>query len=98
MDHFHIVSAPMPHTIYILGTDSEQCKELREILQERVANVIVSVGDEIPELQQSDTIIIPGEEHNTSLFYRHLLYKLEDQVRRSEFLGELIRLFSSSLQ
>jgi diguanylate cyclase (GGDEF)-like protein len=89
----------MAHTIFILGTDAEQCKELREILQDRVADAIVtSSGENIPSVQKSDTIIITSEEKNTGVLYRRLLNKLEDQVRRAQFLGEMVRLFSSSHQ
>jgi diguanylate cyclase (GGDEF)-like protein len=89
----------MAHTIFILGTDAEQCKALREILQERVADAIVtSSGENFPSVQKSDTIIITSEEKNTGVLYRRLLNKLEDQVRRAQFLGEMVRLFSSSHQ
>jgi diguanylate cyclase (GGDEF)-like protein len=90
----------MAHTIFILGTNAQQCKELREILQERIADTIVttSTGDQIPEIEETDTIIITTEERNTGVLYRHLLNKLEDQVHRAQFLSELIRLFSSSLK
>src|SRR5579863_3324669 len=89
----------MAHTIFILGTDAEQCKELREILQERVADAIVtSSGENFPSVQKSDTVIITSEEKNTGVLYRRLLNKLEEQVHRAELLSQLIRLFSSSLQ
>src|SRR5262249_6312080 len=89
----------MAHTIFILGTDADQCKELREILQDRVADAIVtSSGENFPSIQKSDTIIITSEEKNTGVLYRRLLNKLEDQVRRAQFLGEMVRLFSSSHQ
>jgi diguanylate cyclase (GGDEF)-like protein len=87
----------MAHTIFILGTDADQCKELRELLQDRVADAIVtSSGENFPSVQKSDTIIITSEEKNTGVLYRRLLNKLEDQVRRAQFLGEMVRLFSSS--
>ena len=89
----------MAHTIFILGTDADQCKEIREILQDRVADAIVtSSGENFPSVQKSDTIIITSEEKNTGVLYRRLLNKLEDQVRRAQFLGEMVRLFSSSQQ
>jgi diguanylate cyclase (GGDEF)-like protein len=89
----------MAHTIFILGTDPQQCKELREILQERIAfPVVTPVGDELPTISESDTVIITSEEKNTGILYRRLLNKLEEQVHRAELLSELIRLFSSSLQ
>src|SRR5437016_8808155 len=89
----------MAHTIFILGTDARQCKELREILQDRIADAIVtSSGEHLPSLQESDTVIITSEEKNTGVLYRRLLNKLDDQVHRAHFLGELIRLFSSSTQ
>lgn len=89
----------MGHTIFILGTDPQQCKELREILQNRVADTIVtSAGTDIPSIKETDTVIITSEERNTGVLYRRLLNKLEEQVQRARFLGELIRLFSSAHQ
>src|ERR1051326_1197288 len=90
----------MANTIFILGTDAEQCKELRELLQERVGNdaIVTLSGENLPTVQKSDTIIITSEEKNTGVLYRRLLNKLEDQVRRAQFLGEVVQLFSSSHQ
>jgi diguanylate cyclase (GGDEF)-like protein len=89
----------MAHTIFILGTDPQQCKDLREILQARVADEIVTAnGTDLPSIQESDTVIITSEEKNTGILYRRLLNKLEEQVHRAELLSQLIRLFSSSLQ
>src|SRR5947208_9687685 len=90
----------MAQTIFILGTDLQQCKELREILQERIADNIVTAhrDDNLPSIQESDTVIITSEEQNTGILYRRLLNKLEEQVHRAELLSELIRLFSSSVQ
>src|SRR2546425_11595043 len=89
----------MAHTIFILGTDPQQCKELREILQERIADNIVTAHreDNLPNVKQSDTVFITSEEKNTGILYRRLLNKLEEQVYRAELLSDLIRLFSSSL-
>src|SRR5881628_2391130 len=90
----------MGHTIFILGTDPQQCKELREILQERISDNIVTAHreDNLPDIKESDTVIITSEEKNTGILYRRLLNKLEEQVHRAELLSELIRLFSSSMQ
>jgi two-component system cell cycle response regulator len=89
----------MAHTIFILGTDPQQCKELREILEGRVADNIVTPNvDELPSIKESDTVIITSEEKNSGILYRKLLSKLEEQVHRAELLSQLIRLFSSSLQ
>jgi diguanylate cyclase (GGDEF)-like protein len=89
----------MAHTIFILGTDPQQCKELKEILQGRVAdNIVTANGGDLPNIQESDTVIITSEEKNTGVLYRRLLSKLEEQVHRAELLSQLIRLFSSSLQ
>src|SRR5438105_15606494 len=90
----------MAHTIFILGTDPKQCKELREILQQRIEDEIVTAHreDSLPNIKESDTVIITSEEKNTGILYRRLLNKLEEQVHRAELLSELIRLFSSSLQ
>src|SRR5213593_1742410 len=90
----------MGHTIFILGTDPQQCKELREILEERISDNIVMAHreDNLPNIKESDTIIITSEEKNTGILYRRLLKKLEEQVHRAELLSDLIRLFSSSVQ
>src|SRR5207253_3347145 len=89
----------MAHTIFILGTDPQQCKELREILQGRIAdNIVTPSGDDLPSITESDTVIITSEEKNTGILYRRLLNKLEEQVHRAELLSDLIRLFSSSVQ
>src|SRR5258705_8607345 len=90
----------MAHTIFILGTDSQQCKELREVIEERIADSIVTAHSEanLPDIKESDTVIITSEEKNTGILYRRLLNKLEEQVHRAELLSELIRLFSSSIQ
>ena len=89
----------MAHTIFILGTDPQQCKELKEILQGRIAGEIVtSQGSDLPTITDSDTVIITSEEKNTGILYRRLLNRLEEQVHRAELLSQLIRLFSSSLQ
>ncbi len=90
----------MAHTIFILGTDPRQCKDLKEILQERITDHIVTTHNEenLPAITESDTVIITAEEKNTGVLYRRLLNKLEEQVHRAELLSELIRLFSSSLK
>jgi diguanylate cyclase (GGDEF)-like protein len=94
----------MAHTIFILGTDPHQCKELQEILQERVpVQVVTTDGSDLPTISESDTIILASEENNNNgaangVVYRRLLNKLEQQVDRAELLSQLIRLFSSSLQ
>src|SRR5207248_10996610 len=90
----------MAHTIFILGTDPQQCKELREILQERIADNIVTAhrDDNLPNIKESDTVIITSEEKNSGILYRRLLNRLEDQVHRAELLSDLNRLFSSSVQ
>jgi len=90
----------MAHTIFILGTDTEHCKSLREILQERNPDAVVTTSLEgrVPRLKESDIVVITSEERNTGVLYRHLLDKLEDQVHRAQFLSELMHLFSSSLQ
>src|SRR6516225_1356124 len=90
----------MAHTIFILGTDPQQCKELREILQGRIADNIVTAhsGENLPNIKETDTVIITSEEKNTGILYRRLLNKLEEQVHRAELLSQLIRLFSSSLK
>ena len=90
----------MAHTIFILGTDPQQCEELKEILQERIADTIVSAhsDDDLPSIAESDTVILTSEAKNTGILYRRLLNKLEEQVHRAELLNDLIRLSSSSLQ
>jgi diguanylate cyclase (GGDEF)-like protein len=90
----------MQHTIFILGTSRDQCAELRDILQEKIADKIIttSVGDPIPKVSDSDTVIISAEERSSGVLYRHLLERLDEQVQRAQVLGELIRLSSSTLR
>src|SRR5215471_619327 len=89
----------MAHTIFILGTDPQQCKELKEILKGQIGdNIVTANGVDLPTVKETDTVIITSEEKNTGVLYRRLLNKLEEQVHRAELLSELIRLFSSSLQ
>jgi diguanylate cyclase (GGDEF)-like protein len=90
----------MGQTIFILGTDPQQCKDLREILQDRIPGTVVTATTDstLPSIKESDTVIITSEEKNTGILYRRLLNKLEEQVHRAELLNQLIRLFSSSLQ
>src|SRR5262245_30811408 len=89
----------MSQTIFILGSNSSQCAELRDILKDRVADPIVTaaIGDTIPNIQQNDAVIVTGEEQRTGVLYRHLLDRLAQQAQRAEVLGELMRLFSSTL-
>src|SRR2546422_9244471 len=90
----------MAHMIFILGTDPQKCRELKEIIQGRTADHIVTPtnGDDLPGIKESDTVIITSEEKNTGILYRQLLTKLEEQVHRAEFMKELMRLFSSPIQ
>jgi diguanylate cyclase (GGDEF)-like protein len=89
----------MAHTIFILGTDPQQCKELKEILQGRITgSIFTSNGNDLPNIKDSDAVIITSEEKNTGILYRRLLTRLEEQVHRAELLSHLIRLFSSSIQ
>jgi diguanylate cyclase (GGDEF)-like protein len=98
-EFLELAKKDMAHTIFILGTDPQQCRELREILQGRIADDIVThSGEDLPAIKESDTVIITSEEKNTGILYRRLLNKLEEQVHRAELLSQLIRLFSSSLQ
>ena len=89
----------MGHTIFILGTDPQQCKELKEILQGRISgSIVTSNGNDLPSIKETDAVIITSEEKNTGILYRRLLNRLEEQVHRAELLSHLIRLFSSSIQ
>ncbi len=67
--------------IFILGTDPQKCRELKEIIQGRTADHIVTPtnGDDLPGIKESDTVIITSEEKNTGILYRRLLNKLEEQ-------------------
>src|SRR6187551_3731092 len=92
----------MAHTIFILGTDAQQNKELQEFIRERVGNgekvVTADSEDALPSIKDSDTLFVTAEEKTSGILYRRLLTKLEGQVRRTELLSDLIRLFSSCLQ
>src|SRR4030095_393783 len=87
-------SLKMDRTIFILGTDPEHCSELRDVLQARVSDTIVTptLGDRIPGLKEFDTVILSAEERTIGVMYRHLLNRLEEQVNRAKVLGELVRL------
>jgi diguanylate cyclase (GGDEF)-like protein len=84
----------MDRTIFILGTDPEHCSDLREVLQARVSDTIVTptLGDPIPGLKEFDTVVLSAEERTIGVMYRHLLNRLEEQVNRAKVLGELVRL------
>ena len=84
----------MDRTIFILGTDPEHCSKLREVLEARTADRIVTptVGDPIPGLRETDTVILAGEERSIGVMYRHVLHRLEEQINRAKVLGELVRL------
>jgi len=87
-------SLKMDRTIFILGTDPEHCSDLREVLQARVSDTIVTptLGDPIPGLKEFDTVVLSAEERTIGVMYRHLLNRLEEQVNRAKVLGELVRL------
>ena len=89
----------MDRTIFILGTDPDHCTELRELLQERISDRIVTptLGEAVSGLKETDTIILTGEERNIGVMYRHLLNRLEEQVNRAKVLGELVRLSITSV-
>jgi diguanylate cyclase (GGDEF)-like protein len=86
-------------TIFILGTDPEQCRELREILQANLSENIVTVSeaDPIPRVTESDTVIITAEERDANVVYRSLLQRLEAQGNRAKVLGELVRMSIKAL-
>src|SRR5262245_34928752 len=93
----------MAHTIFILGTDAQQNKELREFLQRRVTEDVEKVitadnEDALPSIKESDRVFVTSEEKNSGILYRRVFKKLEEQVRRTQLLSDLIRLFSSCLQ
>jgi diguanylate cyclase (GGDEF)-like protein len=89
----------MAHTIFILGTDPQQCSELKDILQVCLTdNIVLANEDDLPGMKESDAIIISSEENNAGTLYRNLLNKLQEQTHRADLLSQLIRLFSSSLQ
>jgi diguanylate cyclase (GGDEF)-like protein len=87
----------MQRTIFILGKDPEYCAELRDLLQARMSDTIVtsSTGEPTPRLRESDTFVIAGEDRNIGVMYRHLLTRLEEQVSRARVLGELVRMSTS---
>src|SRR5678815_1528807 len=94
-----LFSTLMARTIFILGTDPEHCAELRDVLQARITDPIVttSVNDPLPKLKESDTVIIAGEGGNAGVMYRRLIDRLEEQISRAHVLGELVRLSMTSL-
>jgi diguanylate cyclase (GGDEF)-like protein len=89
----------MDRTIFILGTDPDHCSELRDVLQARISDRIVTptIGDAIAGLKETDTVILSGEERNIGVMYRHLLNRLEEQVNRAKVLGDLVRMSMGSI-
>jgi diguanylate cyclase (GGDEF)-like protein len=89
----------MAHTIFILGTDPLQCKEIKDILQGRVSdNIVTANSNELPTMQDSDVLIIAADEKNIGTSYRQVVAKLQQELHRARLLNQLIHLFSSSLQ
>ena len=88
----------MQRTIFILGTDPEHCAELRIALQAAAADRTVTtlVGNSIPRLRESDTIVLSSEDPNAGVVYRQLLKRLDDQANKAQVLGDLIRRSMSS--
>ena len=89
-----LASDTLMRTIFILGTDPDQCAELKEILQANLSENIVTVSenDPIPRLTESDTIVITDEEQDARVVYRNLLQQLDRKSRRAQVLGELVRM------
>lgn len=73
----------MPRTVFILGTDSEYCARLQEVIQAQIPDTIaiVTPSNSLPQRKESDTIIIAGE-----------LEALVTRTRAAEVLAELVRL------
>ena len=88
----------MQRTIFILGTDPEHCAELRIALQAAAVDRTVTtlVGNSIPRLRESDTIVLSSEDPNAGVMYRQLLKRLDDQANKAQVLGDLIRRSMSS--
>lgn len=86
-------------TIFIFGTDPEQCSELKALLQATYPENIVTVteDDPIPSITESDTIVITAEERDAQKMYGHLLQRLEAQGNRAQVLGDLVRMSIKSL-
>jgi|RhiMethySRZTD1v2_1073278.scaffolds.fasta_scaffold05029_13 diguanylate cyclase (GGDEF)-like protein len=81
-------------TIFILGTDPEQCAELKAVLQANTPENIVTVSekDPIPRLTESDTVILTAEERDSGAMYRNLMQRVQTQANRGQVLGDLVRL------
>src|SRR5262245_27754969 len=73
----------MPRTVFILGTDSEYCARLQEVIQAQIPDTIaiVTPSNSLPQRKESDTIIIAGE-----------LEAHVTRARAAEVLAELVRL------
>jgi hypothetical protein len=86
-------------TIFIFGTDPDQCAELKTILQANIPENIVTVSedDPVPRLTDSDTVVITAEERDAQVMYRNLLQRLEAQGNRAQILGDLVRMSITSM-
>ena len=86
-------------TIFIFGTDPDQCAELKTILQANIPENIVTVSedDPVPRLTDSDTVVITSEEKDAQVMYRNLLQRLEAQGNRAQVLGDLVRMATTSM-
>ena len=77
---FLVGDVRMAHTIFILGTDPQQCKELREILQGRIADDIVTPNRRRPSQHQR---IRHRHYHFRGKEHRHPLPAALEQTRRT---------------
>src|SRR5206468_3705348 len=83
----------MPRRIVILGRDPQRCTELQNILQDRVADQVLTASEKgLPRIGKSDTVLITSETKDTAIVYQHVVNNVEEQRQRAELLRQLIRL------
>jgi diguanylate cyclase (GGDEF)-like protein len=88
----------MSHRVFILGKDHERRTEIQNVLQGRLADLIVTASETpLPAANKSDAVLIACDEKDAEIACQQVRENVEEQIRRAELLRQLIRSFSSSL-
>jgi diguanylate cyclase (GGDEF)-like protein len=88
----------MSQRIFILGKDHERRAEIQNVLQGRIADLIVTASETpLPAVNESDAVLIACDEKDAEIVCQQVRENVEEQRQRAELLGQLIRSFSSSL-
>src|SRR5215467_8978071 len=88
----------MSHRVFILGKDHERRTEIQNVLQGRIADLIVTASEiPLPAANKSDAVLIACDEKDAEIACQQVRENVEELRQRAELLGQLIRSFSSSL-